>query len=600
MMHPYWHKVSQAIKVAVVGVSLPLLLSSAGFAQATQVGDSRIEKSIQILKDSDQDNDQEAIDLLMKIIESQKEDDEVRVLATETLVENVLVDNESHLNRKDIEQLVERLIEEVVNSSKDRPEFTKWSLYPLGKAIENQKKNLKIKDLQIKKIIDLLDDHNHPSFYERVTYPLREAVKFNNSEKLKTSLETIANNTDEDWRTRIGVAETLGFSGYHVETSMKVLTDFLLDQNKGSEKQEFALNSIEIVADELPDLAISKDSFYYWADQKDKEDIKKDWLRGLNVALEKLDVNKTPDQLDGNDISNVKKAVKNAIDVIEAAPENSWMKNRVLIAAIIIIILWFILLDLLVLFKPLWLLNISDWLEKNNLSLTLWGINISTTVVRIFLFRFQYDPRVLDAWVKTKLATASRQFNDNDTVKDREIYVPTIPVILNGKLINELTPKDLQDKFSEPRETLLICGEDGSGKTALACQLAKWAMKDDPNQRLCPNHQMLPIFIERELSDDANNQQTLIEEIHGKLESLIEEVMPISEEFVEHLLRKKRLLVIVDGYSEMSPETRQKIKPESKNFLVHALIITSRSKEILGSVKNKSIIEMKGVHHTKY
>ncbi len=599
-MHPYWHKVSQAIKVAVVGVSLPLLLSSAGLAQeATHGGDLRIEKSIQILRDSDQGNDQEAIEQLMKIIENQKEDDEVRISATETLVDNVLVNNEVAANKKG--ELIGQLIEEVVNSSKDRPEFTEWSLLPLGKAIKDQNnKDLQIKDLQIKDIIDLLDDHNHPSFYERVAYLLREAVKLNNSEKLRTSLKTIANNTDKDWRTRIGVAEALGFSGYYVETSMTVLTNFLLAQNKGSEKQEFALNSIKNVANELKDLAISKDSFYYWSDQKDKEDIKNDWLLGLKIAFEKLDVNKIPVQLDSNDISNVKKDVENAINTIEAAPENPWMKNPVLIASIIIIILWFIVLYLLILFKPLWLLNISDWLEKNNLSLPLWGITISTAMLRIFLFGFQYNPRVLDAWVKTKLETASRQFNDNETVKDRENYVPTIPVILNGKPIDQLTPKDLQDKFSEPRETLLIYGESGSGKTALACQLAKWAMKDNPNQRLCPNHQMLPIFIERELSDDANNQQTLIEEIHGKLESLIEEVMPISEEFVEHLLRKKRLLVIVDGYSEMNPETRQKIKPESKNFLVHALIITSRSKEILGSVKNKSIIEMKDVHLTKY
>jgi hypothetical protein len=32
-MHPYWNIVSRSIKVAIIGVSLPLLLSSAGLAQ---------------------------------------------------------------------------------------------------------------------------------------------------------------------------------------------------------------------------------------------------------------------------------------------------------------------------------------------------------------------------------------------------------------------------------------------------------------------------------------------------------------------------------------------------------------------------------------
>ncbi|MGL6137043.1 MAG: hypothetical protein ACRC2M_07100, partial [Planktothrix sp.] len=56
MMHPYWHKVSQAIKVAVVAVSLPLLLSSAGLAQqnvqqeAIQV-DPKIKVPIEMLMD---------------------------------------------------------------------------------------------------------------------------------------------------------------------------------------------------------------------------------------------------------------------------------------------------------------------------------------------------------------------------------------------------------------------------------------------------------------------------------------------------------------------------------------------------------------------
>jgi hypothetical protein len=110
---------------------------------------------------------------------------------------------------------------------------------------------------------------------------------------------------------------------------------------------------------------------------------------------------------------------------------------------------------------------------------------------------------------------------------------------------------------------------------------------------------MLPILIDQELSDEAGNpQQVLMEAIHGQLRDLIEAVKPISEELLEHLLRERRLLVIVDGYSEMRPATRNKIKPELPSFLANALIVTSRSDESLGGV-NKTIIQMMRVHSNK-
>jgi hypothetical protein len=56
--------------------------------------------------------------------------------------------------------------------------------------------------------------------------------------------------------------------------------------------------------------------------------------------------------------------------------------------------------------------------------------------------------------------------------------------------------------------------------------------------------------------------------------------------------------VIVDGYSEMRPATRNKIKPELPSFLANALIVTSRSDESLGGV-NKTIIQMMRVHSNK-
>jgi len=601
-MHPYWHKVSQAIKVAVVGVSLPLLLSSAGLAEQNVKQDAvevntQIKESIELLMDGNDreaieklPKSEEAVDHLIKIIEDPKEDYKIRISAIRSL------GTIGKVAQKEVNTLINLAVNSdnlAVNSDK-KVNFRIWSLNSLASGIEIG--NLTLNQQQIKTIITLLDDENE-KIYSQSTYVITETVKRNNLQNLVSSLKTIAENSEKSWKTRIAVAQALGSSGYEVTSSMKVLTEFLPDQTKSPSIQRFAIESIESIADELPKLA------YQVAD---KEDRKKDWRDGLKLAQEALKNNEN-NILESNKDNAFKannsldKAIK-AIEALPKPPNPFWVKSneyKNLFIPVFLLSFWFSLLFLLLRVKPLSLLWLNYFLQKTDLSLEFIGINFKTATLRILLFDLQYHPRVLDDWVKTNLKTARRQFENKQTVKQRNIYVPTIPVILNGDSIPELTPKDLQHKFSESRETLLIWGEGGSGKTTLACQLAKWAMADDPQQRLCPNHRMLPILIDQELSDEAGNQQqVLMEAIHGQLRDLIEAVKPISEELLEHLLRERRLLVIVDGYSEMRPATRNKIKPELPSFVANALIVTSRSDESLGGV-NKTMIQMMRVHSSK-
>ena len=601
-MHPYWHKVSQALKVAVVGVSLPLLLSSAGLAQQNVKQDAvevntKIKESIELLMDGNDreaieklPKSEEAVDHLIKIIEDPKEDYEIRISAIRSL------GTIGKVAQKEVDRLINLAVNSdnlAVNSDK-KVNFRIWSLNSLASGIGMG--NLTLNQQQIKTIFTLLDDENEKIYFQSA-YVITETVKRNNLPNLVSSLKTIAENSEKPWKTRIAVAQALGSSGYEVTSSMKVLTEFLPDQTKSPSIQGFAIESIESIADELPKLA------YQVAD---KEDRKKDWRDGLKLAQEALKNNEN-NILESNKDNAFKannsldKAIK-AIEALPKPPNPFWEKSneyKNLFIFLFLLSFWFSLLFLLLRVKPLSLLWLNNFLQKTDLSLEFIGFNFKTATLRILLFDLQYHPRVLDDWVKTNLETARRQFENKQTVKERNIYVPTIPVILNGDSIPEITPKDLQYKFSESRETLLIWGEGGSGKTALTCQLAKWAMADNPEQRLCPNHRMLPILIDQELSDEAGNQQqVLIEGIHGQLRDLIEAVKPISEELLVHLLRERRLLVIVDGYSEMRPATRNKIKPELPSFLANALIVTSRSDESLGGV-NKTIIQMMRVHSNK-
>ncbi|TAF49542.1 MAG: HEAT repeat domain-containing protein, partial [Oscillatoriales cyanobacterium] len=232
--------------------------------------------------------------------------------------------------------------------------------------------------------------------------------------------------------------------------------------------------------------------------------------------------------------------------------------------------------------RPLWLLKIYEYLKPLDIKIPQFGIDVS---LRFWIF-LKYHPRVLDAWVTAHIQATRDEFQKRETVRDRKIFVP-IPVILDNNTIATLKGKDLQPTFAQKRGCLLIWEEGGAGKTSLACQIGKWAMSDNPEERIC-SHRMLPVLIEDELKV-AEGKQPFIEAIRGQLQDLTDTTEAISEELLEQLLKQRRILVIVDHFSEMSEQTRTAIKPEMPDFPVNALLVTSRLEEPLGRVTKTAI-----------
>ena len=214
-----------------------------------------------------------------------------------------------------------------------------------------------------------------------------------------------------------------------------------------------------------------------------------------------------------------------------------------------------------------------------------------SAIVTIFSF-LRYHPRVLDAWVASHLKRARERFDRKTTVEDRAIYLPVVPIACSGvqsgeKAQPEFTPASLQPHFEQKRNRLLIWGEGGAGKTSLACQIGKWAMSVEKDKRPCRQFPMLPVLVEQELSpaspeDLKKGKHPFVEAVRGQLTDLIGGENPPSAELLERLLRKRRILVIVDRFSEMGEETRRQIRPESPEFPANATIVTSRLCEKLG------------------
>jgi hypothetical protein len=199
---------------------------------------------------------------------------------------------------------------------------------------------------------------------------------------------------------------------------------------------------------------------------------------------------------------------------------------------------------------------------------------------------------VLDAWVSKHIAAARDQFGTIATVLQREVHIE-VPVELDRKVIPGLKAEDLKAPFARISACLLIWGEGGAGKTSLACQVARRGMSEGAATRLCA-HRMLPVIIEQDLDlEVGQGRTTLTEVIRGELKKLTGDAEAPNQEMVRHLLKRKRVLLIVDGLSELNQATRNKLRPLDPEFTANALIMTSRLEEALDGVKKTTIHPMR-------
>lgn len=230
--------------------------------------------------------------------------------------------------------------------------------------------------------------------------------------------------------------------------------------------------------------------------------------------------------------------------------------------------------------RPLCLLNLGSGVIGAIAKLPKVGTPLSEVLKA--LLSLKYHPRVLDAWVEQQLRTkpVADNFTGRDTVSHRQIHV-ALPVKLNRSSEMEFGAATLRPCFQQSRLCILISGEGGAGKTSLACQIARWGLA-----RQLANHAILPILIEQEIEET----HSLLSVVQGYLQVLTAADEPIEPALVKALLQKRRLLVIVDHLSELSEQTRAKIRPADPAFPIHALVVTSRLPEALGDV-SKLVLE---------
>jgi hypothetical protein len=147
------------------------------------------------------------------------------------------------------------------------------------------------------------------------------------------------------------------------------------------------------------------------------------------------------------------------------------------------------------------------------------NVKIPRTEFAIPLGFLRYQSRVLDAWVTYYISDARQKFAEKETVKQREVHIP-LSIKLNDAKIFDFEDNRLQQVFEDKRWFLLIYGESGTGKTSIACQLAKRSMSTNPTERFC-KHLMLPVLVEQELDLRVEDGKSPLKElVLGQLQQL--------------------------------------------------------------------------------
>jgi formylglycine-generating enzyme required for sulfatase activity len=183
----------------------------------------------------------------------------------------------------------------------------------------------------------------------------------------------------------------------------------------------------------------------------------------------------------------------------------------------------------------------------------------------------------LDRWIQDNLNGWRTRFEARQEVRDRSIHVPLTTAInlLSAEItaaeqtpqIHELRPEDIQVVVAgQGSQMLLIWEEGGAGKTSLAFEICRWGL-----DRKLAEHVLLPILL-----DPSPGKGDLVERVQEQL-SHVDRSIRVDD--VRDLLSHRRLLVIVDHFSECTMAQRQWLIEHCHPQEIDLLLLTSRQQE---------------------
>jgi photosystem II stability/assembly factor-like uncharacterized protein len=187
---------------------------------------------------------------------------------------------------------------------------------------------------------------------------------------------------------------------------------------------------------------------------------------------------------------------------------------------------------------------------------------------------------VLDAWVARRLLAARSALGRILLYQARRTYIQ-VPVHANDdgndNIMDQPRALDFRSILNRERAVIVIVGPGGSGKTTLACALARWALAEDEATKLL-RWTAIPVIV----AEDTND---LLASVTAGLRRMVGLEDELDPDIVGALLRRKRVVVIVDALSERGTETQTHLQQlYGSDTPINALVLTTRRELDLGGV----------------
>jgi hypothetical protein len=250
--------------------------------------------------------------------------------------------------------------------------------------------------------------------------------------------------------------------------------------------------------------------------------------------------------------------------------------------------------------RPFLLLRVNEHLRSISLfKLSILGSELQIPIRYLLIVGlFHGRRRVLDSWVSAHILSIRRNF-DLGPARDHGVHVP-VHVLIEARLFDcpgtgkserddvaradpeepevakKMLIRDLREVFRENGPAcLVIYGTGLSGKTSLACQIARYAMAMSEEDWI-GNEIMVPIVIKPTDAVKASTTGDFTAVVRDQLRSFVPNSSFMSPVLLNHLA-ERRILAIFDGFDDFHQDSHESWPFKFK-------VITSRSRDFGSSL----------------